>query len=67
MRIPEDEDTLRRGDRWLKIIGQDIAFKGLDRRKNASIPSRKYRLLSALRVICREDCWDGATNQAVTA
>jgi hypothetical protein len=32
----------------------------------ASVPSRKYRLLSALRVICREDHWDGAANQAVT-
>ena len=32
----------------------------------SSVPSRKYRLLSALRVICREDHWDGAANQAVT-
>lgn len=46
MRIPEDEDTLRRGDRWLKIIGQDIAFKGLDRRKNARITKLSFKMRS---------------------
>jgi hypothetical protein len=48
-----------------KYKGQ--ALKPLGKReRQASVPSRKYRLLSALRVICREDHWDGAANQAVT-
>ena len=30
----------------------------------SSVLGRKYRLISACDVICREDCWDGAANQA---
>jgi hypothetical protein len=46
MRIPEDEDALRRGYRWLKIISQDIAFKGLDRRKDARITKVSFKMRS---------------------
>jgi hypothetical protein len=47
-------------------VGAPIYISIASKCLEPSVPSRKYRLLCALQLICEDDHWDGSTDQAFT-